>query len=119
MRDKNSTINVTSSSTMSTTNSKLKAAILIVSETASQDPSTDKCIPILKDVFSSSGNDQWDVAETDIVPDNVLAIQKTIRNWTDGANPVNLIITSGGTGFATKDNTPEVLRAMRYAAIYG
>jgi gephyrin len=93
---------------MSTTDSKLRAAILIVSETASQDPSTDKCIPILKDVFRNLGNDQWDVSETEIVPDNVLAIQKTIRNWTDGPEPTNLIVTSGGTGFATKDVTPEV-----------
>lgn len=100
---------------MSTTKSKLKAAILIVSETASQDPSTDKCIPILKDVFGNSGNDQWDVAETEIVPDSVLAIQKTIRNWTDGADPINLIISSGGTGFATKDVTPEVQHPRRSA----
>lgn len=108
MRDKRSTINVTSSTNMSTSNSKLKAAILVVSETASQDPSTDKCIPILKGVFSNSSNDQWDVAETEIVPDSVLAIQKTVRRWTDGADPINLIISSGGTGFATKDVTPEV-----------
>jgi gephyrin len=93
---------------MSTTNPKLKAAILIVSETASQDPSTDKCIPILKEVFGNLGSGQWDVSDTEIVPDNVLAIQKTIRNWTDDAEPINLIVTSGGTGFATKDVTPEV-----------
>ena len=98
---------------MSTTQSKLKAAILIVSETASQDPSTDKCIPILKDVFGNSGNDKWDVAETEIVPDSILAIQKTIRSWTDRSDPINLIISSGGTGFATKDVTPEVRRAKR------
>ena len=108
MRDKSSAINVTHSANMSTTSSKLRAAILIVSETASQDPSTDKCIPILKDVFGNLGNDQWDVAETEIVPDSVLAIQKTIRRWTDGAEPINLILSSGGTGFATKDVTPEV-----------
>jgi gephyrin len=104
---------------MSTTNSKLKAAILIVSETASQDPSTDTCIPILKDVFGNLGNDQWDVSETEIVPDNALAIQKTIRNWSDGGDPVNLIVTSGGTGFATKDVTPEVRIPPRIMAKHG
>lgn len=108
MRDKCSTINVTYFANMSTTNPKLRAAILVISETASQDPSTDKCIPILKEVFGNLGNDQWDVAETEIVPDSVLAIQKAIRNWTDSADPINLIISSGGTGFATKDITPEV-----------
>jgi gephyrin len=87
---------------------KLKAAILVVSETASKDASTDKCIPILKDVFSNVGDGQWEVTETVIVPDDVLTIQKTIRGWADCHEPVNLVVTSGGTGFATKDVTPEV-----------
>lgn len=100
-----------SSTTMSESGTKLKAAILVVSETASKDASTDKCIPVLKDVFASEGNDQWEVTETDIVPDDVLAIQKAIRGWTDGQEPINLIVTSGGTGFATKDVTPEVCLA--------
>lgn len=89
--------------------SKLKAAVLIVSETASNDPSTDKCIPTLKDVFNNLGNDQWEVAATEIISDSILDIQKQIRTWTDGEIPINLIVTSGGTGFATKDVTPEVL----------
>ena len=93
---------------MSVSSNKLKAAILVVSETASQDPSTDGCIPTLKDVFSNLGNDQWEVSETAIVSDSVLAIQNAVRNWTDREDPVNLIISSGGTGFATKDVTPEV-----------
>ncbi|OSS44161.1 hypothetical protein B5807_11226 [Epicoccum nigrum] len=97
---------------MSTPTSKLRAAILVVSETASRDPSTDKCIPILKDVFEKAGNDQWDVAVTEIVTDNVLAIQKTIRNWTDGPEPINLVVSSGGTGFATKDVTPEAITPL-------
>lgn len=93
---------------MAATNSKLRAAILVVSETASQDPTTDKCIPTLKQVFNDLGNNQWDVSETNIVPDNALAIQKSIKQWTDGPEPANLVLTSGGTGFATKDVTPEV-----------
>lgn len=93
---------------MSTANNKLKAAILVVSETASKDPTTDKCIPTLEDVFEQLGNDQWTVQETEIVPDNVLAIQKKIQSWTDSGEYINLILTSGGTGFATKDVTPEV-----------
>lgn len=90
------------------TNGKLKAAILVVSETASQDPSTDKCIPALQEVFAALGDDQWVVASTEIIPDSVLEIQKSIRAWSDGADTINLIVTSGGTGFATKDVTPEV-----------
>lgn len=97
---------------MATTNSKLRAAILVVSETASQDPTTDKCIPTLKQVFGDLGNNQWDVSETEIIPDNALTIQKAIKTWTDGPEPVNLVVTSGGTGFATKDVTPEVCASL-------
>jgi gephyrin len=93
---------------MSEQGTKLKAAILIVSDTASNDPTTDKCIPVLKDVFGSIGHNQWEVSETDIVPDDVIAIQKSIKRWTDCAEPVNVVVTSGGTGFAIKDVTPEV-----------
>lgn len=99
----------------------LKAAALIVSETASNDHASDKCIPILKEVFDNLGNGQWEVAATEIVPDSILDIQKSIRAWTDCENPINLIVTSGGTGFAVKDVTPEVFaqhstRARRYIA---
>ncbi|KAF2739087.1 gephyrin [Polyplosphaeria fusca] len=91
---------------------RLRAAILIVSETASKDPSTDKCIPILKDVFQTLGSDQWDVASSEIVPDSVLEIQKFIKTWTDREEMANLIITSGGTGFAVKDVTPEAVSPL-------
>lgn len=106
---------ISSSINMTTTNPGLRAAILVVSETVSNDPSSDKCIPTLKDVFGSLGNSQWDVSETEIVPDNVLSIQKAIRAWSDGENPVNLIVTSGGTGFATKDVTPEARLFVYFA----
>jgi len=87
---------------------KLTVAILVISETAAKDSSTDKCIPALREVFDIEGNNQWDVVEEKIVPDNVLDIQRCVTKWTDGDSNVNLILTSGGTGFAVKDVTPEV-----------
>jgi gephyrin len=88
---------------------KLTVAVLVVSETASKDASTDKCVPALQEVFNAEGDDQWKVVEEKIVPDNLLDIQRQVTQWTDGDLNVNLILTSGGTGFATKDVTPEVL----------
>jgi len=87
---------------------KLKAAILVVSQTAARDPSTDKCIDTLQSVFRDDGADKWDIPKSKIVPDNVLEIQRAVTGWSDGSEPVNLIITSGGTGFAVNDHTPEV-----------
>lgn len=98
--------------------SKLRAAILIISETASRDPSTDKCIPALQDVFTESGGDQWSADETSIVTDNVLDIQRVITQYTDSKTPINLIVTSGGTGFTQKDVTPEVSMVPRCLVSY-
>lgn len=88
--------------------STLKAAILVVSTTASKDPSADSSGATLKDVFESDGGGKWVVLEKKIVGDDVLDIQRSITGWTDREDAVNVIITTGGTGFAVSDNTPEV-----------
>ena len=85
----------------------LKAAILIVSDTASQNPAADTTGNVLNEVFTGSQS-QWEVIETKIVPDNIEHIQHATTQWADRDVPVNLIVTSGGTGFAVRDNTPEV-----------
>jgi gephyrin len=93
-----------------------KAAILIISDTAFADSSTDKAGPTLLEVFSTSQSG-WEVTETKIVPDDVLEIQRAITNWSDREGEdggiVNCVITSGGTGFAVRDRTPEVSRFER------
>jgi gephyrin len=87
----------------------LRAAILIVSTTAVEDPSTDKSGDILKDVFKQkAGQWTWEIAETRIVGDVIEDIQEAIKHWTGQDDPVNVIVTTGGTGFAVADNTPEV-----------
>jgi len=45
--------------------------------------------------------------EYNVVPDDKDQIQKTITNWVD-AKAINVIITTGGTGFGVRDTTPEV-----------
>lgn len=89
--------------------SSLKAAILIVSTTAAKDASTDSSGPVLKGVFEET-NGQWEVIETKIVSDNVTDIQRSVMAWTDQENTVNVVVTTGGTGFAVSDNTPEVIQ---------
>lgn len=87
---------------------KLRPAILIVSDTAYADPSADKSGSILQETFSSEGGGKWETPITKIVPDNVLEVQRILQEWCDTAHFYNLIVTTGGTGFAVKDNTPEV-----------
>lgn len=85
----------------------LKAAILVVSTTASKDPSTDASESTLRSVFEQDGGGQWTVTDVKIVPDSTVQIQKHIVVWADEG--INLIVTTGGTGFAIHDNTPEAV----------
>lgn len=86
----------------------LTATILIVSTTAALDPSTDGAGAVLRDVFNGDGTGKWTVTDQKIVSDNVIEIQKQIMQWTDGPDAPNFILTTGGTGFAASDSTPEV-----------
>jgi gephyrin len=88
--------------------SRLTAGILIISDTAAEDNSTDRCGPILRDVFAAEDRTKWDVKTVDIVPDDANKIVAFIKEHSDCEDFTNLIITSGGTGFSRKDSTPEV-----------
>ncbi|KAH9242184.1 hypothetical protein K456DRAFT_1745492 [Colletotrichum gloeosporioides 23] len=92
----------------------LKVAILIVSTTASKDPSTDKSELVLKDVIEQEGGGKWVVTDSKIVPDLVPQIQRQIMLWADVGleDGANLILTTGGTGFAVSDGTPEAVSAL-------
>lgn len=84
----------------------LKPAILIVSDTASQNPASDQTASALSSILAQEG--KWEPPAIKIVPDSVFQIQQAVCDWTDGPNWYNLILLSGGTGFAVRDNTPEV-----------
>jgi molybdopterin adenylyltransferase len=57
---------------------------------------------------SMSANDNVKITkvETAIVPDEMDAIQSKLKEWTD-TSKLDLILTTGGTGFALRDVTPE------------
>lgn len=95
-------------------NPALKAAVLIVSTTAAKDPSTDAAGAVLRDVFDQNGGGQWSVVATHIVSDDAEQIKAQITAWTDppATDPVHLIITTGGTGFAISDQTPEAVSSL-------
>ncbi|KAH6659875.1 hypothetical protein BKA67DRAFT_653083 [Truncatella angustata] len=92
---------------------KLKVAILIISTTAAKDPSTDASGDVLKDVLEQEGDGKWELVDTKIVSDVVVQIQRQIMLWADlAAENINLILTTGGTGFAVADHTPEAISAL-------
>ncbi|KAJ5178234.1 uncharacterized protein N7500_000933 [Penicillium coprophilum] len=92
---------------------KLRVAILIVSDTASKDPASDKVFDALRPILSEG----WEPPAFKIVPDDVFQIQQSIYDWADSPNWYNLILLSGGTGFSVKDNTPELTKTSRHGMI--
>ncbi|KAK5185806.1 hypothetical protein LTR44_001855 [Exophiala sp. CCFEE 6388] len=98
------------------TQSLLRPAILIISDTAAADPSTDKAFPILKETFAQDGAGKWTEPIVEIVKDDILDIQRILRAWTDtedaASGQIHLIITTGGTGFARRDFTPEAIAPL-------
>lgn len=85
---------------------KIKAAIITVSDTrtATDDLSGDKLATLLAAIDA-------EVADRLIVTDDLADLRDTLRTLADRKD-INLIVTTGGTGFGPRDNTPEATRAV-------
>jgi gephyrin len=79
-------------------------AISTVSDTAAADAGTDKSGPLLRSIVEHKSG--FLVHSTDIVPDSHNKITEYLARWL--SEGVNLILTTGGTGFGVRDITPEV-----------
>lgn len=82
-------------------NRKIKAAVVSVSDTRRKED--DISGGILVELLVSAGAD---VVERLIVSDDLSGLRETLYTLTERED-VNLIMTTGGTGFAERDNTPE------------
>lgn len=81
----------------------MRIGILTVSDRASQGVRSDLSGPALKEIVQSKG---WSVTNFDVVPDDFQEIIDKLNTWTD-SNEMDLILTTGGTGFSPRDITPE------------
>jgi molybdenum cofactor synthesis domain-containing protein len=86
----------------------LRFAILTVSDRSSRGERPDTSGPALADLVKKQG---WQVVRQEIVPDDVVAIQKIMLAWSDSGE-MDIILATGGTGFAPRDVTPEATRAV-------
>ena len=82
---------------------------LIVSDTASADSTKDLSGPTLKTVFeqASKENNTFNVIRSAIIPDELEQIQNIVKQWSDNEK-LDIVVTTGGTGFGVRDITPEV-----------
>ena len=86
----------------------LRFAILTVSDRSSRGERPDTSGPALVVLVQAQG---WEVVEQDIVPDEMEAIQDAFLAWSDSGD-VDIILATGGTGFAPRDVTPEATRSV-------
>jgi molybdenum cofactor biosynthesis protein B len=84
----------------------LKIAVLTVSDTRSLED--DKSGATLAERIAGAGHA---VADRTIVPDEVEAIRAQVKKWI--ADPaIDVVITTGGTGFTGRDVTPEAIEPL-------
>ena len=84
----------------------LRIAVLTVSDTRTEE--TDTSGALLASRLRDAGHE---LAAKAIVSDEVEAIRAQVRGWVDNEE-VDVIITTGGTGFAPRDVTPEAVRPL-------
>ncbi len=88
-------------------NDPIRVAILTSSDRASAGIYEDRSGPALESLVKRELHAE--VVATQILPDDRLKIAAQLRAWSDGG-ALDLILITGGTGFAPTDVTPEATR---------
>ena len=92
----------------------ISVAILTVSDRAARGKYEDRSGPALCAAVEKTG---WQIIAHKIVPDSKAAIQKAIRAFV--RQGCEVILTTGGTGIAARDVTPEAVRAIARCELPG
>ena len=82
----------------------LTAAVITVSDSCYQGRRVDRSGPATAEILAASG---FEIAEQITVPDEQAAIEETLRSC---ASRNHFVVTTGGTGIAPRDVTPEATR---------
>lgn len=93
---------------------RITVGIVTVSDRASAGEYEDHGGPALR--LACEQRD-WDVAAEAVIPDDLERIQQTVRAFS--AQGCGLILTTGGTGVADRDVTPEAIRGILRVEIPG
>jgi molybdopterin adenylyltransferase len=86
----------------------MRIGILTVSDRSAHGVRPDLSGPALVEIVTAQG---WEVSKTAILADEPAALRETLAAWADGGE-MDVILTTGGTGFAPRDGTPEATRLV-------
>ncbi len=86
----------------------IRFGVLTVSDRSARGERADLSGPALLEEIRSQG---WTVACQSVAADDRQEISKILSTWSDSGD-VDVILTSGGTGFAPRDVTPEATKMV-------
>ena len=95
----------------------LRIGLVSISDRASVGVYEDKGIPALKDWLGAAISTSW-CAETRLIPDEQTLIEQTLIDLVDNIG-CHLILTTGGTGPAPRDVTPDATIAVAERVLDG
>jgi len=98
-------------------NDELLIGLVSISDRASSGVYADQGIPALHDWFSAALASPWRM-ETRLIPDEQAAIEQTLIELCDTVG-CHLVLTTGGTGPALRDVTPEATLAVAHKVMPG
>lgn len=86
----------------------IRFGVLTISDRSAQGERMDLSGPAVLQIIQNNG---WNCVKQDIVADESSEIQRILIEWSD-SGILDVILTSGGTGFAPRDITPEATTAV-------
>ena len=90
------------------TNPPIRAAILTASDSGSRGEREDKTTGVVEKKLLRHG---YEILETKVLPDDKESLMEYMRYIADETD-INLLVTTGGTGFSMRDVTPEATMAV-------
>ncbi len=86
---------------------EMRAVVITVSDRCARGEQQDESGALLAELLREAGAE---IVSTEILSDDLEPLAASLRAYADRAD-INLILTTGGTGFSPRDNTPEATRA--------
>lgn len=82
--------------------------IITASDKGSKGEREDKSGAVIQEILKEQG---YEIKDYQIIPDEQALLEETMKEMADHKK-VNLILTTGGTGFSMRDRTPEATIAV-------
>ena len=86
----------------------IRFGILTLSDRSARGERADSSGPALARLIEAEG---WSITKQSLLPDDEPSIREILIDWADSSE-LDVILTTGGTGFSPRDVSPEATRAV-------